>query len=189
MWEQWGKVLEAAKEGELKAIEHIIKKYEPLVRAKATKYFIRGYDYEDLVQEGNLTILKAIEKFDVKFKGNFTSYCDRALSNNFSYMLREVMKKEYEVSLESKCEELNLLDILTDGISTENLFFKNIQNKELAIILKALTDEDRELICFLYGDDKKTLSSWCKENNIEYFRERRRKDKILAKMKINLLNI
>ncbi|MGL5820102.1 MAG: sigma-70 family RNA polymerase sigma factor, partial [Sarcina sp.] len=121
MWKEWNMILELAKNNDQKSIEYVIGKYEPLVKSKAAKYFIKGYSYEDLVQEGNLTILKAIKKFDVKTKSNFTSYCNSALSNNFNYMLREMMKKDYEVSLESKTDELNLLEVLTDGISIENL--------------------------------------------------------------------
>lgn len=189
MWEEWSGILEKAKNGDQNSIEYVIKKYEPLVKSRASKYFIKGYEHDDLVQEGNLTILKAIKKFDAKMKSNFTSYCDMALRNNFSYMLREMMKKDFEVSLESKSEEFDLLEVLTDGISIESLFFENIQKKELLIVLNKLSEENKKLIYFLYGEEKNTLSSWCKENNMEYFKARRKKDKILAEIKRNLLNI
>jgi RNA polymerase nonessential primary-like sigma factor len=45
------------------------------------KYIVRGYssfggkiDYEDLIAEGNISLLKAIEKFDLNSKNRFATY-------------------------------------------------------------------------------------------------------------------
>ena len=45
-----------------------------LVRARANHYIGRGLDYDDLVQEGNIGLLKAIEKFDVDKGFKFSTY-------------------------------------------------------------------------------------------------------------------
>lgn len=45
-----------------------------LVASVARKYVGRGLDMEDLVQEGNMGLLKAMEKFDISLGNKFSTY-------------------------------------------------------------------------------------------------------------------
>ncbi len=60
-------------EGRL-AREHLIKANTRLVVSIAKKYMGRGVPFLDLIQEGNLGLMKAVEKFDYKRGYRFSTY-------------------------------------------------------------------------------------------------------------------
>src|SRR3989304_5132206 len=56
------------------AREHLIKANTRLVVSIAKKYIGRGVPFLDLIQEGNLGLMKAVEKFDYKRGFRFSTY-------------------------------------------------------------------------------------------------------------------
>src|SRR3970282_287501 len=56
------------------ARDHLIKANTPLVGSIAKKYMGRGVAFLDLIQEGNLGLMKAVEKFDYKRGFRFSTY-------------------------------------------------------------------------------------------------------------------
>lgn len=66
--------LEAMVEQGRAAREHLIKANTRLVVSIAKKYIGRGVPFLDLVQEGNLGLMKAVEKFDYRRGYRFSTY-------------------------------------------------------------------------------------------------------------------
>jgi RNA polymerase primary sigma factor len=66
-------LLEQIKEGE-QAREHLIKANTRLVVSIAKKYVGRGVPFLDLIQEGNLGLMKAVEKYDHHKGFRFSTY-------------------------------------------------------------------------------------------------------------------
>ncbi len=66
--------LEAASEDGRSAREHLIKANTRLVVSIAKKYVGRGVPFLDLIQEGNLGLMKAVEKFDYRRGYRFSTY-------------------------------------------------------------------------------------------------------------------
>ena len=66
--------LERQIEQGLAAREHLIKANTRLVVSIAKKYMGRGVPFLDLIQEGNLGLMKAVEKFDVHRGYRFSTY-------------------------------------------------------------------------------------------------------------------
>lgn len=58
----------------LNARDHIIKANTRLVVSIAKKYMNRGVPFLDLIQEGNLGLMKAVEKFDYRLGHRFSTY-------------------------------------------------------------------------------------------------------------------
>jgi RNA polymerase primary sigma factor len=65
---------EAQVEDGLQAREHIIKANTRLVVSIAKKYMGRGVPFLDLIQEGNLGLMKAVEKYDYQRGFRFSTY-------------------------------------------------------------------------------------------------------------------
>jgi RNA polymerase primary sigma factor len=66
--------LESLVQDGLQAREHLIKANTRLVVSIAKKYIGRGVPFLDLIQEGNLGLMKSIEKFDYKRGFRFSTY-------------------------------------------------------------------------------------------------------------------
>ena len=62
------------KKKDLKSLHLLISSYEKLVISTAIKFRKYGLPFGDLVQEGNIGILKAAYKFDPKIKVRFSTY-------------------------------------------------------------------------------------------------------------------
>jgi len=71
--EERKKLEQAIAEGEA-AREHLIKANTRLVVSIAKKYMGRGVPFLDLIQEGNLGLMKAVEKFDYRRGYRFSTY-------------------------------------------------------------------------------------------------------------------
>ncbi|CAN5880427.1 N/A [soil metagenome] len=63
-----------AQEGDKRARQHLIEKNLRLVVSVAKKYRGYGLPFEDLIQEGNIGLMKAVEKFDPDRGFRFSTY-------------------------------------------------------------------------------------------------------------------
>lgn len=65
----------AARAGDSAAFEAILRRYDWLVRARARRFFLQGAEYEDLVQEGMIGLVKAVRDFRDE-SGSFRGFVD-----------------------------------------------------------------------------------------------------------------
>jgi len=70
------KIVAQAKNGDNRAQEYLISKYENFVKAKAKSYFLIGADKEDIYQEGMIGLYKAIRDFNPERSTSFKAFAE-----------------------------------------------------------------------------------------------------------------
>lgn len=171
-----------AKENDVSAKIEILNKFKPYIIKQCNKIYLKDYTFEDLVQISFLSLLKAIEKFDIK-KDNFVSYATITIKNNLNYLIRQKAKLNYEVSIFKETgENIEFIDTLKDNLETENSIIQNETIKALMIAVDSLSKEEKYIIKSIYFNNI-SLKDLSKKLNIKYITLAKRKERILKKLK------
>ncbi|MBN3407959.1 RNA polymerase subunit sigma [Clostridium botulinum] len=170
------KLIKKYREGDNRALQKIIDNFIPLILKEASKYKIKCYDYEDLVQHGYLSVIKAANMYKGEDK-NFKFYCIKAIKQNYKALLKGEIKHHREIP-EDK-------DIYSYEFTVEDEILAYEKIKEVYKALDVLTNEERNIIeCFYFKD--KTIKSIAEQNNKSYNNIRYQKDKIIKKLQNSL---
>ncbi|MCY6369048.1 sigma-70 family RNA polymerase sigma factor [Clostridium ganghwense] len=175
-------LVKKAKESDLKAKEELLNRFKPYVIKKARGIYIKNYDMDDLIQIGNISIMKAIDKYNLE-KENFVSYVTLAINNNFNYEIRKMSKSRYDSSLNKVVEgDLEIIDIILEEENIEEDFIKKEKLNTVYIALNKLNEKERKLIYSIYFKDIK-LKEYALKEEIKYGTVLKRKTKILKKLR------
>lgn len=164
------------REGDNRALQKIIDTFIPLILKEASKYKIKCYDYEDLVQHGYLSVIKSSNMYKGEDK-NFKFYCIKAIKQNYKALLKGEIKHHREIP-EDK-------DIYPYEFTLEDEILAYEKTKEVYKALDSLTKEERNIMEGFYFKDK-TIESIAKENNKSYNNIRYQKDKVIRKLQNSL---
>ena len=182
-------ILCKAKNNNKNAIPFLIEKYQPLIRKYAFKYKIKNFDKEDLIQIGNISLITAINKYDLS-KGNeyIDSYIINSIKNTFKNLARNQIKYNNESSLNiSIDEDTGIADMISDSFSLEEHIINSDTNNLLKNILKTLPPNEYKLIKISYLTPNITLYRYCINNNLNYPKKRRELISIINKLH-NMIN-
>jgi RNA polymerase sporulation-specific sigma factor len=69
-----------ARNGDLKAMDTLIRRYTGFVRLKSSSYFLAGGDSEDLIQEGLIGLYKAVRDFRSDKETSFRSFAELCIT-------------------------------------------------------------------------------------------------------------
>jgi RNA polymerase sporulation-specific sigma factor len=136
------KLVEKAKAKEENATEQIIEKFKYLIFKDAAKYHIPGYELEDLIQHGYLSVIKAISMYKLGSK-SFNGYCITDIKMNFKALLKGQIKHFREVPSNE------MLDFDTAGdykFTLEDEVIVYAEVKKLYAALDKLEPLEREVI-------------------------------------------
>ena len=150
-------VLEA-QDGNVRAQEYLISKYENFVKSRARSYFLIGADKEDIFQEGMIGLYKAIRDFKKDKITSFKSFAEICVTRQIITAIKTATRQKHiplntYISLNKPIYEeesdRTLLDVLTGLKVTdpEELFISQeqveaIQNE----IVKVLSDLEQEVL-------------------------------------------
>ncbi len=73
-------MIAAARNGDERAMDAIIRRYEGFVRLKASSYFLAGGDSHDLIQEGLVGLFKAVRDFRADKETSFRSFAELCIT-------------------------------------------------------------------------------------------------------------
>ena len=150
-------VLEA-KNGNVRAQEYLISKYENFVKAKAKSYFLIGADKEDIYQEGMIGLYKAIRDFKPDKLTSFKAFAELCVTRQIITAIKTATRQKHiplntYVSLNKPIYEeesdRTLLDVLAGFRITdpEELVISQEQMEHIeGEISKVLSDLELELL-------------------------------------------
>ena len=150
-------VLEA-KNGNVRAQEYLISKYENFVKSKAKSYFLIGADKEDIYQEGMIGLYKAIRDFKPDKLTSFKAFAELCLTRQIITAIKTATRQKHiplntYVSLNKPIYEeesdRTLLDVLAGFRITdpEELVISQEQMEHIeGEISKVLSDLELEVL-------------------------------------------
>ncbi|NLM38694.1 MAG: sigma-70 family RNA polymerase sigma factor [Firmicutes bacterium] len=136
------------REGEAEAKEKLVTKYVPMVKYIIRNYYASFLDYEDLLQEGLIGLLNAIdeykpEKFDVKFS-SFAYICIlrrvynviKQTNGNKHRLLNEAVSLQAAIGADENRVILDIVPADPTDIDPEQLIEEKIVSKLLDEVLR-----------------------------------------------------
>lgn len=88
-------VVNLAKNQDPEAQEYLIRKYMPYVHQKATRYFLIGGSKEDIIQEGLIGILKAINSYDYDKNDHFAPFVELCVRRQILTAINRATRKKH----------------------------------------------------------------------------------------------
>ncbi|MCR8925450.1 RNA polymerase sporulation sigma factor SigH [Priestia megaterium] len=135
--------------GNEEALNFLIKKYRGNVQAKASTYFLRGADKEDLVQEGMIGLYKAIRNFKGDKMSSFKTFAELCIKRQMFTAVKTAARQKHGplnayISLYKPLSNQESAYMLLDMIAE-----KNITNPELLLINQEEFEEKKQKIAEL----------------------------------------
>lgn len=88
-------IVTLAKNQDQEAQEYLIRKYLPYVYDKARNYFLVGGSKEDIIQEGLIGILKAINSYDYNKNDHFGPFVDLCIRRQILTAINKATRKKH----------------------------------------------------------------------------------------------
>jgi RNA polymerase sporulation-specific sigma factor len=113
-----------AKNGNVRAQEYLINKYENFVKSKAKSYFLIGADKEDIYQEGMIGLYKAIRDFRANKLSSFKAFAELCVTRQIITAIKTATRQKHiplntYISLNKPIydeeSDRTLLDILSEA--------------------------------------------------------------------------
>lgn len=100
----------ASRQGDSRAIEQIVHRYSRMVKTCARPYFLDGADGEDLIQEGMIGLLSAVQSFDINRNVPFAAYARLCITRKIFSAVRAASAQKHELLNRSISIEKPLFD-------------------------------------------------------------------------------
>lgn len=182
----------SSRQGDSQCTLILLEKYKPLILKHSSTYILKNFETEDLIQLGNLSVLTAIQKYDINKGGcNYIDcYIINSIKNTYRNLARNNIRYKSESSLDISADSDNctLVDLIMDDFDTESHIINTLEITLLKELLLSLPEEDFKLISAAYLTPKTSLRKYCIENDLNYYKTRRYMQKVLSDIKYKLKN-
>ena len=88
-------LIAAARNGDERAMDSIIRRYEGFVRLKASSYFLAGGDSHDLIQEGLVGLFKAVRDFRSDKDTSFRSFAELCITRQIITAIKTATRHKH----------------------------------------------------------------------------------------------
>lgn len=136
--------------------EKIIEDLKPNIEALANKYYISGFEKEDIYQESYIGVLSAIKYFDKNKNNNFYAFANLIIERRIIMLLKKSKKMNNislnnSVSLDSKMNS-DTYNSFIDFLESDKNFLEDLKAEEL------LNEKKEKLIKKLSKLEKKVFN-------------------------------
>lgn len=179
------------KKGNKEAMDKLFEIHKGLIYKYSTKYFIKGYDREDLEQIGWIEFINGVKKYDGSFGIDFVAFITILLRNKYGSMLKRKELTMKFSSLDTPIgEDITMKDILEDSFSMEKDFENREEIEALIEAVSALEDEEREFILYI-NEERGNMQKYYEahKNEMTFNAVRYKKKKIMDKLQRRFKNI
>ncbi len=174
----------------------IVRRNMPLVLAMVKRTRIVGVDHSDLLSEGNLALLRSVEKFDSTRGFKFSTYACRAILKSFSRVATRATKYRvyFPVEFDPVIETSDFADLRRAGIEKDCVDeLRGILGGNMA----SLSDIERQVIRARFALDERqeekpraqTLEQVGELIGVTKERVRQIQNKALAKLRVALEDV
>lgn len=183
-WEKIEKLVREAQVGDKNAMEELMKAFENYIYKSAMNVYVSGYDREDLMQLGFMTVMNAVEKYDVS-RSNFINYITLAITNNFRCLIRNKAKENATLSLDVDLGEgFSIIDTLQDeGVNIEEDYANEELGRVIREAIEGLPFKLQEIIIYVYIEEKGSFKEYANEYGVNYNTVIKRKNLAFEKLK------
>ncbi|MHC6178764.1 sigma-70 family RNA polymerase sigma factor [Clostridium sp. JNZ X4-2] len=172
-----------AKSGDKTAAGEICERFNGMIVNSARSFYINGYTMEDMMQEGRVSLIRAIQKYDLDSRYPFASYAAGAVKKNFYCKIRDNVKKSSCCSLQSINSKGNeLMDMIASEQDIEEDLIKRQEKINLWKALGKLPQEERNIIIWYYVQDR-SLKEYGIKKGISYRTAAYRKRKAIEHLR------
>ena len=176
------------KKGNKEAMDKLFEIHKGLIYKYSTKYFIKGYDREDLEQIGWIEFINGVKKYDGSFGIDFVAFITILLRNKYGSMLKRKELTMKFSSLDTPIgEDITMKDTLEDSFSMEKDFENREEIEALIEAVSALEDEEREFILYI-NEERGNMQKYYEahRNEMTFNAARYKKKKIMDKLQRGL---
>lgn len=156
-------LIRRAKNDDGDAFSELFQQYTPIVSNFFHHYYVRGFDWEDWVQEANIVLHLAIQDYNEFFGVHFSAYYKILLKRHlFSLIRRDNAKKRRSnqelLSIHSLYENDKVRRLMSDSVDLDAID-QVIINETIKNMIEKLDKFDQEIFCaYLQGNTLKQIS-------------------------------
>jgi len=143
-------------EGSRGAREKIIESYQPLVYKIASRITDREELFFDLIQEGTVGLIEAVENYDLKYEAKFSTYAQHRIRGRMIDFLRRLRINRDSLDVAVHQEEFqDLLTMLADKqVNVEEEVAFKLLHQQVNKAIDRLNPKEQKVIYDLYLLDK-----------------------------------
>lgn len=161
-----------SKQGDVYAKTELIDRYKKLVKVKGRTFFLIGGDKEDVMQEGMIGLIKAIDSYDESKNAKFSTFAELCVSRQIMTAVKVANRQKNNILNDSYSLNNNVgdgdnnefIDIVTTVANTayepeKFILFKELKGEVEQQIKESLSKFERTVLhYYIVGESYESIS-------------------------------